>query len=564
MNLPTISFVAAIPGEGLIAAPRLMRAVPIAVGMALVAAPVVLLGAAEWQIVGGVVLSWALLTTSGILLWRRSRGLSKMERRGWSWVAVGLLVGSVGLAVSVALESTFDQGQLRFGVADIFFLSASICGMVGVLQLPQGAGNKATRVQTAFDGLIGGVAVAVLLWVFLVSDIVASTQGSSYQAVMGRITPLVDLMVLITMITVTVRRTAVHLDVRILMLATGLAFQSVLDLIYLDATRPDALVRTAPDRLIVGLTLIAVSAYAMSAVLPDRSIDQQIRRSSTPWLVSAFPYVMVSVLVGILAYEAASDMSLVAARSAEYAFGVAIVILLVLIRQGVSIRENRQSLETQRRELVASISHEVRTPVTAILASLELIDSHGERLPNDERAELSGIALEQTRYMARMVEDLILLSRNSKGGLKLRARPVQIDSVIEAAMTDLDAVDAVRTGLKGLVVNADPDRLRQAIGNYISNALQYGDGRCLVDVQATERQVMIEVHDDGPGVPYRFREIIWEHFERGSHRLDSQVQGSGIGLAVVDAVAKAHGGYVEYRRSQLLGGSCFTLVLPRD
>lgn len=557
--------VAVVPSEGLIALPRLNRAVPYVVGTALIAVPVVFWGRSDWQLVAGIAIAWAMMTASGAVLLRRARHLSKMERRGWSWVASGLLVGSVGLIVSVVAEATFATEQLRFGVADLFFLSASLCGMIGVIQLPHGGGIKALRIQTAFDGLIGGLGVAVLLWVFFVGDIVAATSGSTYQMTMGRLYPVIDLMVLITVITVTVRRTAVTLDGRLLMLSAGLTIQAIVDLVYLDATRPDALVATEPDRLVVGLTLLAVSAYAVTAILPDRVLEPQIRRTSAPKLVTAFPYAMVVALVTVLSLEAASLISLVdESRSLEYAVGVALVILLVLIRQAVSLRENRLSLETQRRELVASISHEVRTPVTAILASLELIESHGDQLPEEERGELAGIALDQTRYMARMVEDLILLSRNSRAGLKLRARNIELDDVIDAATADLQSGTVQRRGLTGVTLTADPDRLRQAISNYLSNAIQYGNGECIVDVQGTDRLLMIEVHDDGPGVPYRYREVIWEHFERGSHRLDSQVQGSGIGLAVVDAVAKAHGGYVEYRRSQLLGGSCFTLVLPRE
>jgi two-component system sensor histidine kinase RstB len=380
---------------------------------------------------------------------------------------------------------------------------------------------------------------------------------------MGRLYPVVDLVVLITVVTVTVRRTAYHFEPRLVILSAGLTIQAIVDLIYLDATRPGAIFAGEPDRLIVGLTLVAVTAYATTAVLPDRKVETQIRRTSPPILITAFPYVMVTALILILGIEAGTDISIVReARSLEYSLGVTLVVLLLLIRQAVSIRENRSSLEIQRRELVASISHEVRTPVTAILASLELLDTHGSELPDEELSELSGIALEQTRYMARMIEDLILLSRNRPSGLKLRARRISIDTAIDQAIADLDAPHVERRGVPGAIANADPDRLRQAIGNYLSNALQYGDSRCIVSVQRNGDVLMIDVHDDGPGVPYRFREIIWEHFERGSHRLDSQIQGSGIGLAVVDLIANAHGGYVEYRRSELLGGACFTIVLP--
>jgi signal transduction histidine kinase len=81
-------------------------------------------------------------------------------------------------------------------------------------------------------------------------------------------------------------------------------------------------------------------------------------------------------------------------------------------------------------------------------------------------------------------------------------------------------------------------------------------------VVRTTGDLEIEVHDDGAGVPTRYQEMIWDRFERGAHRLDASSPGLGIGLSVVKAVAESHGGHASYSRSEILGGACFSVVIP--
>jgi signal transduction histidine kinase len=113
-----------------------------------------------------------------------------------------------------------------------------------------------------------------------------------------------------------------------------------------------------------------------------------------------------------------------------------------------------------------------------------------------------------------------------------------------------------------LMAFVDADRLQQVIGNLTVNALRYGGGRLLVAASAVGRDLVVEVHDNGEGVPRKYELAIWEQFERGVHRLNSTVPGSGIGLAIVDMIVKRHGGTARYERSKRLGGACFKITLP--
>jgi two-component system sensor histidine kinase AdeS len=108
----------------------------------------------------------------------------------------------------------------------------------------------------------------------------------------------------------------------------------------------------------------------------------------------------------------------------------------------------------------------------------------------------------------------------------------------------------------------DAGRVQQVMVNLLSNAVRYGQGKSLIVVRREGNDLAIEVHDNGPGVPKKYELAIWERFERGVNRLNAGTPGSGIGLAVVDAITKAHGGETAYRDSERLGGACFRVVLP--
>jgi signal transduction histidine kinase len=104
--------------------------------------------------------------------------------------------------------------------------------------------------------------------------------------------------------------------------------------------------------------------------------------------------------------------------------------------------------------------------------------------------------------------------------------------------------------------------MQQVLINLLTNAARYGGPHRLVRVVATGSDLVLEVHDDGEGIPRRYEVRVWDRFERGPNRLNASVPGSGIGLSIVLAIADAHGGTANYRRSERLGGACFEVYLP--
>jgi signal transduction histidine kinase len=109
---------------------------------------------------------------------------------------------------------------------------------------------------------------------------------------------------------------------------------------------------------------------------------------------------------------------------------------------------------------------------------------------------------------------------------------------------------------------ADPDRVLQVLVNLITNAKRYGRSEIQVIAARRGNDVVFAVHDNGPGVPAKFQTGMWERFERGAHKDNASVPGSGIGLSVARDLVLAHGGAITYRTSEILGGACFEFTIP--
>ncbi len=216
------------------------------------------------------------------------------------------------------------------------------------------------------------------------------------------------------------------------------------------------------------------------------------------------------------------------------------------------------ALERERR-FVADASHELRTPLAMLRAELELA-LRRERTPEElDRAVRS--AAEETERLSRLAEDLLVLARAQDGELPVRREPVAAAELIDDIAARFrpranDAGRAVDTGAEdGLVLDVDRLRAEQALGNLIDNALRHGQGRILVDARRGEPgSVELHVHDAGPGFPPELADRAFEPFSRGNAARTGP--GAGLGLAIVDVIARAHGG------SAHVSGADAWIVLP--
>jgi signal transduction histidine kinase len=172
----------------------------------------------------------------------------------------------------------------------------------------------------------------------------------------------------------------------------------------------------------------------------------------------------------------------------------------------------------------------------------------------------------QTKHLSRIVKDMVEVARNKLKETHLSMAEIELSVLVDSAIGLLadDASQArVNTFLEpALTINGDVDRLRQVLLIYLGNAVSYGNGIIEVHARTSNDQVLIEVHDNGDGVPKKYEVTVWERFERGAHTYMSSIQGSGLGLAIARQLIAAHHGNTGHHPSNRLGGACFWLTIP--
>jgi two-component system OmpR family sensor kinase len=222
-------------------------------------------------------------------------------------------------------------------------------------------------------------------------------------------------------------------------------------------------------------------------------------------------------------------------------------------------QETEDTLDRQR-EFVADASHELRTPLTSVLANLELLE---EELGGEQR-EAAASALRSSRRMRRLVGDLLLLAR-ADAGRAAAHQLVDLAAVVTDAASELEPVagdhEISIAAAPGAVVEGVRDELHRLVLNLMENALRHTDPGTAVEASVERRngEVVLAVEDDGPGIPPELEDKVFERFFRG----DGDRSGSsGLGLAIVRAVASSHHGSVVLEPPLDGRGARFVVRLP--
>ncbi len=231
-------------------------------------------------------------------------------------------------------------------------------------------------------------------------------------------------------------------------------------------------------------------------------------------------------------------------------------------------RTQQQRVDEARRDFVANISHELKTPIGAIGLLSEAITGAADD-PEAVRRFSARLDRESNR-LSKLVNEIIELSRLQFDNPVESARAVRVDTVIAAAMdrvrsaAELKNIRLVRGGPMGLQVIGDKEQLVTAVNNLIDNAVAYSPEHTRVAVGVREREdaVEITVSDQGIGIPEDEQARIFERFYRVDPARSRQTGGTGLGLSIVKHIAAAHRGSVSVWSSHG-AGSTFTLRLPR-
>lgn len=227
-------------------------------------------------------------------------------------------------------------------------------------------------------------------------------------------------------------------------------------------------------------------------------------------------------------------------------------------------------LENVRSDFVANVSHEIKTPLTAIKGFVETLQ-HGEVEDASERERFLGIILKHVDRLGAILEDLLALSRMERenGAEEVRLRPGRIKDVIHTAIQVCQPQAASRGIAIGvetaddLTANLDATLLEQAFVNLIDNAVKYSEDGSRVRILAAriENEVVIEFADQGSGIPTKHLPRLFERFYRVDKARSRKLGGTGLGLAIVKHIVQAHGGHLTVE-SSLGQGSTFRVHLP--
>jgi signal transduction histidine kinase len=221
-----------------------------------------------------------------------------------------------------------------------------------------------------------------------------------------------------------------------------------------------------------------------------------------------------------------------------------------------------EQAQARQRRLVSDASHELRSPVATIRQHAEVALAHPGRTTVGELAET---VLAEDLRLQRLAEDLLLLTRADEQTLALRRRPVDLDDLVFDEAGRLREGTGLRvdtTAVSAGRVDGDAAALRRMVRNLADNAARHAGGRLAFSVAERDGVVLLEVDDDGPGIPEADRERVFERFVRLDDARARDDGGSGLGLAIVAELAAAHGGTVAAGSSPL-GGTRVAVTLPR-
>jgi two-component system, sensor histidine kinase len=220
-----------------------------------------------------------------------------------------------------------------------------------------------------------------------------------------------------------------------------------------------------------------------------------------------------------------------------------------------------------RDQFLAMLGHELRNPLSAVLTASELIDGKAAGSFATER----GVVRRQLRHLGRLVDDLLDVSRVTRGKIVLNSENVDLRSLISRSVAHF-AQSAPRQGValtcalgdEHIIVRGDPLRLQRVIDNLLSNAVKYTNALGRVEVRAAAREgsAVIEVEDSGIGISPEMLPRVFEMFTQAAGAIDRSQGGMGIGLTLVQRLIALHGGSVEAHSGGLGKGSLFRVRLP--
>jgi two-component system sensor histidine kinase VicK len=227
--------------------------------------------------------------------------------------------------------------------------------------------------------------------------------------------------------------------------------------------------------------------------------------------------------------------------------------------------EKVEAASRAKTEFIADVSHELRTPLTVLRGNAQV----GLALGSDDHKEILEEIVEESKRMARMVEDLLFLAKSDSASLPLDLETVAVEPLLaelagRAKILARERGAELETELKGGgLIRMDPQRIGQAVLILVDNAAKYGQpgGKVTLVSSVRSGELRIKVEDRGPGIPKEKLPRIFERFYRLDKARSRKLGGAGLGLPIAKSIVDAHGGRIE-AVSRLGEGTKISLCLP--
>lgn len=285
------------------------------------------------------------------------------------------------------------------------------------------------------------------------------------------------------------------------------------------------------------------------------------------------PMAVMGRIIGTIevqTYEPAAyrEEHVTAMRLAANLAAVAIENVGLLERESTA-RASAEESNRLKDEFLATVSHELRTPLTAILGWARMLESGG--IETDMARRAIETIMRNAKAQAQIIEDILDVSRIITGKLALDLRPVQLESLLDAAVNvvrptaEAKGINVeVNLGLEPVAVSGDADRLQQVFWNLFSNAVKFtpSGGKVSVKLGRNASEAEVVVTDSGQGIPETFLPFVFDRFRQADSTSTRQHGGLGLGLAIARHLVEIHGGKIEAGSDGVGKGASFTVRLP--
>jgi signal transduction histidine kinase len=244
--------------------------------------------------------------------------------------------------------------------------------------------------------------------------------------------------------------------------------------------------------------------------------------------------------------------------------------MLLQVNQTItSALEKEKELNDLKSRFISTASHEFRTPLTGILASTELLENYSQKFTEKKKTEIYARMKTAITYMTRLIEDMLLIGQADTCGIKFN--PVMLDltqfciTLVEEVQSFADSKHSINfiSPLPHIAEAFDEKLLRNIFVNLLSNAVKYSPhgGTVYFELNKQAGQAVIQIRDQGIGIPQEDQSRLFENFHRGKNV--STIPGTGLGLSIVKKAVEAHGGQIDFV-SEVDVGTTFTVKIPLE